>query len=72
MTRNAASVPSQPIAFQRRVKPTSAATSPAASGGLWRDQRPITNSATRRGVAIARQAITKTKMKAKPPLVPAR
>ncbi len=69
---NAAIVPSTPIALQRVPRPDSAATTPAASGGLLRARRPRANSATSNGVAIPRQASTKTKTKALPPLVPTR
>src|SRR5580658_1327105 len=58
--------------FHRLENPNRAAISPAACGGLRRDQRPITISATSTGAPNTRQAITNTTMKANPPPAPAR
>jgi hypothetical protein len=68
----APTVPRMPIAFQARLKPASAAMTPAAIGGLRRARRPIRNSATSNGVAITTQTMTNTSTNALPPLVPAR
>lgn len=71
-TRKQASAPVHPITFQPRDPPKRAAISPAACGGLRRDQRPSRNSATSSGTAIIRQASRNTNTNAEPPLLPAR
>src|SRR5215467_14322773 len=61
-----------PMMFHRGERPASAASAPAASGGLARERRPSASSATTCGVAIRTQARMNTRMKALPPPVPAR
>src|ERR1700690_1270751 len=64
--------PVQPTTFHSRENPKIAAIAPAVSGGLCRDHRPITISATSTGAPNTRHASTNTAMNAKPPPSPAR